>query len=40
MSNKFMPHTEADIRVMLDKIGVENDCGSTSIWVMPMCLRR
>lgn len=23
MSNKFMPHTEADIRVMLDKIGVE-----------------
>ena len=23
MSNKFMPHTEADIKVMLDKIGVD-----------------
>lgn len=24
MSNKFIPHTEADIKVMLDKIGVES----------------
>lgn len=24
MSNKFIPHTEADIRVMLDRIGVES----------------